>query len=195
MKILEFLFPNKQVVPSVITPDTIQNFKLSDIILKVIDDIQYARAKGVKINMDTWGELDKNGKLCAVCLGGAAAMGLMTPKQMKLLPEINMGGDNSAVDNTAFADAIDNGNEWKIKCLMNMFNQIRAGYYEEAFDYYNSFAANEIPDTEDLDTEFREFIEDDDLVTHFEGLIDKEDIKELTYLLLKLHTFLDTKNL
>jgi hypothetical protein len=180
MKFLKWLFGKTNKV----TADNLHLQKMSTLFDKVIDDIKAARNLGLGINMHVFGDCS-GGQVCAVCLGGAAALGLMDPKQLPALavlagaeeyPDIHIAAEE-------WAKFINNGNERKVEPMMRMFDCFRIGDYDEMFDYYNEFSEDTIEEDEaqDVVDTFLGHYEHEDLETptFFGSSLSDDEVKRL----------------
>jgi hypothetical protein len=67
-----------------VTPENIIDFKPSEYIRSVLDDVQKVKALGLRIDMDSWfSNSSFSGKICTVCLGGAAVLALAKEEAIK----------------------------------------------------------------------------------------------------------------
>lgn len=117
-----------------ITPKKFLELPLSEAILWVIEDIKKFKAAGVEIDMSNWYFEDRQ-KLCAVCAGGAAALGFLTKKEMKtFLTE----GFTSCVESDQYLWKALGINEKEYNKIAYTFDHIRSCEYKSAVALWNN---------------------------------------------------------
>jgi hypothetical protein len=120
-----------------ITLDNLHKVKLSDLIESVIADIEIAQDNGFAINMGAY--YKKYDNVCAVCLGGAAALGFMgkdTIEELKTSYGVRSADDLSKV--------VNHGKENIVYNMIRLFDELRSCDWSSVIFYYESMTGKHI---------------------------------------------------
>lgn len=166
-----------------ITVKNLPEQKLSQVILKVIEDLDRVQKFGYKIDMSNWIETSTNDNdTCIVCLGGAAVMGFVPDERVKVnyaeLEELIVSGVN---------EGISTKEEYMLKDLAYMFNELRTGNMVPTVEFWNKIAVEPIDDlghkiSRKVKQDISEFT-DEFGGTSYSGRIGKEQLKDLKHYL------------
>lgn len=163
-----------------ITIENLHEQKLSDFMESLISDIEYSRSCGFKINMEHWivSEGPKGGKICSVCLGGAALCGFLDNLcDLKVKHHLVRGEVSSRISKGSFN---------KERLLSNMalsLDYFRRGVFNTFFNYITKVLVK-IEDiswetTDAIILEYRKKLSLKGFQSEFNGLLEEKEVEQL----------------
>ena len=153
-----------------ITVKEFLKLKLWEAILWVIEDVKNFRKAGIKIDMDDYYRRKNNGKICSVCLGGAAMLGF----------EHHFINDKNSYVGVKLVGC----SEPSMARIADTFDQLRRGDIVYALKYWYNF------DIIVVGTNF-----DYGDIDYFDGVLSGWQVKKLIQQLKEVSDNLKAKNL
>lgn len=154
-----------------ITVDNLHEHKISDIVESVIEDIQFVGKHGIGIDMSTY-VTSENGKVCTVCLGGAAIMGFIPDNRVHGTYMSSWDLIKHGVNEGATAEQMG-----RVLSMSRMFDSLRVRSYL-SFSSYAHEVNNSFPEWFGHE-DHPALIELNNLHKTFFGIISDKEMKEL----------------
>lgn len=111
-----------------VTPKNIKDFKPSEYIRSVLDDVQKVKSLGLRINMDSWfSNSEASRKICTVCLGGAAVLAFAEEEKIKSEEIWSHGQLLQLADPERVKHLLDFEEKDYLDNITGLFNSIRQG--------------------------------------------------------------------